>query len=86
MTGYTEFSSDVTEQSGNYLAVKLSASPIDTINVSIGERGPVDVTSDGYLVVRLTETTEPLEVTVSDGINTATKEFDLTGLTLAEEE
>lgn len=85
VTGYTEFSSDVEEQEGNYLAITLTAAPHEKIEVSIGDRGPVDVTEDGYLVVRLTDTSDPLKVIVTNGNDSATKEFDLSGLTLEEE-
>lgn len=86
VTGYTEFSSQVEEQSGNYLALTLKAEPHDVITVSIGERGPVDVTEDGYLVIRLSDTSDPLEVTVTHGADSATTAFDISGLTLEEEE
>lgn len=85
VTGYTEFSSVTEEQEGNYLALTFAAEPHDRIEASIGDRGPVNVTEDGYLVLRLEDTTEPLEVTVTNGADSATMEFDLSGLTLEEE-
>ena len=85
VTGYTEFSSEAEEQEGNYLAITLKAEPHDVITTSVGERGPVDVTGDGYLVLRLSDTSEPLEVTVTHGTDSATMSFDLSGLTLEDE-
>lgn len=82
VTGYTGFSSDADEQEGNYLALKLTAEPHEKIEVAIGDRGPVDVTDDGFVVIRLTELTDPIEVTVTNGSDSGTKEFDISGLTL----
>lgn len=86
VTGYTGFSSDADEQEGNYLALKLTAEPHDKIEVAIGDQGPVDVTADEFVVIRLTELTDPLEITVKNGVDSATEELDLTGLTLEDED
>lgn len=88
VTGYTGFSGDPDEQEGNYLALKLSAEPHDKVKVSIGDRGPVDVTADGYIVARLTadDLSETLDVTVENGPDSATLNLDISGLTLSEEE
>lgn len=84
VTGYTGFSGDASEQEGNYLALKLSAEPHDKIEVAIGDRGPVDATADGFVVIRLTELTDPIEVTVTNGSDSDTQEFGISGLTLEE--
>ena len=61
VTGYTEFSEDVEEQSGNYLALKCTTQDAsDTITVELigGSTGhPVTLDEDRNIVIRITNTT-----------------------------
>lgn len=51
----------------------------------LGEKGPVDLTEDKFVVARITDLSEILSVTASLRGTTETLEFDLSGLTLEEE-
>lgn len=86
MTGYTGWTSEVAKQSGNYLAVKLDATTGATISVSMGNRGPVDLSDDKYLVVRLTSSdlSTPLVFSATKNGITETKSYDVSQLVLEE--
>ena len=83
---YTGFSGDVSEQSGNYLALHCEAAGSDRITVELinGTVGhPVQLDDDGLIVVRITDkTTQKIKVVAYEGANTVEKVYDLTGLTL----
>lgn len=85
VTGYTGWSGDPDEQEGHYLALTVEADEGETITASIGDRGPVDLTEDGYLVVRITDTSEVLSFTATSATATETKAYDLSELVLEEE-
>lgn len=51
----------------------------------LGEKGPVDLTEDKYLVARITDLTEELVFTASKDGETTVKTYDLSGLVLEEE-
>lgn len=88
VTGYTGFSENVSEQSGNYLALKIvpSEQPIGNITATVKNENVVD-TEDHTIVLRITDTLDDLVVSgtfVSGyGTKTITKRFKLSGLTLA---
>lgn len=83
---YEQFSGNKAEQSGNYLVLKFT--PTKDAKVTTMVQGgtmkkPVDATSDGYCVYRLTDTqTQKIDVTVTKGKKTKTTTYDLTQLTL----
>ena len=87
VTGYTGFSGDVTEQSGNYLAVVCTAQEGDTITVRLTAgrvTRPITLGDDGILIARITDKDAQRLIytaTAADG-STETREFDLSGLTL----
>lgn len=88
VSGYTGFSGDPAEQSGHYLALVFTAQEGDTITVSLtnGLHGPVTLDADGILIARITDKDAQMLVvtaTAADG-SAETREYDLSGLTLAE--
>lgn len=83
VTGYTGFNgADTTEQSGNFLAIDLSATPFPnpcTVELVGGKKGPVALTSDDHFCVfRVTSNTQSIKLTANGGVKT----FSLTGLVL----
>lgn len=87
--GYTGFSGNVAEQSGHYLVLRAdTGNASDTITVELigGTVGrPVTLDSDRNIVLRIANTsTQSVKVVATDGKQTVTKSYSLTGLTLAE--
>lgn len=86
VTGYTGFSGNVEEQSGNYLAFHSAAPGSDKITVELvgGTVGhPVDLDPDGLAIFRISnKDTQKVRVVAYDGDKTVVKEYGLTGLTL----
>ena len=93
---YTDFSSKVEEQSGNYLALKFSNIPAAATSVKVGLKptyksgaavddysGLVEIINDpdknGVFLVR-DAATQKFVVVTTDGTNTTTKSYDLSGL------
>lgn len=89
VTGYTEFSSDVSEQEGNYLALKVDADSeeaVVTVELVGGTKGPVTLDDDMNIVLLIkNKDTQSIKVTVDDGEDSSTKTYRLTGLTLETE-
>ena len=89
VTGYTGFSGKTAERSGNYLALHCAVPGASdatiTVEVVGGHSGPVTLDPDGLIVVRLeSNTTQSIRVIASkDGCTSVTREYSLTGLTLA---
>ena len=82
VTGYEGYSETVSEQSGNYIALHVSASSGATVSVAQdGTTKTLDETT-GYAVLRITDKTKALTVTATKSGKTKTKTFDLSGLTL----
>lgn len=87
MTGYTDFSSVVEEQSGNYLALKLANGGnndvVTTVEVVGGTKGPVTLDADRNIVLLIKSSTDQ-SIRVIHTLNgtSVTKTFTLTGLTL----
>ena len=87
VTGYTGFSGDVAEQSGNYLAVYLpipegATAKADLVGGTTGEQ----TLDDGIMVLRITDKdAETLKISVTSNSQTAVKVFSLSGLTLQAE-
>ena len=86
VTGYTGFSSIASEQSGNYLALKIDTVPEDvetTVELIGGTKGPVTLDEDKNIVLLIkNKDTQSVKVVSTDGDETVTKTFGLTGLTL----
>lgn len=87
VTGYTGFSGDVSEQSGNYIAFKVDTEKdVDSITVELigGTLGhPVTLDSDRTIVIRITNTTtQSIKVVVNKNGLSQSKTYTLTGLTL----
>lgn len=80
---YTGFSKNAAEQSGNYLALDLSASNDGKIMTQlIGGKGEAKEVKDGFCVYRITDPkTQKVSVTVSKDNYSDTTEYDLSGLT-----
>ena len=90
VTGYTGFnSSEVDEQSGNYLALKFAPTNWDgilTVELVGGSKGPVTLASnDDFCVFKVDSTTQSIEVEYTDGDSDYTKTYSLTNLVLEEE-
>ena len=88
VTGYTGFSGDVSEQSGNYLALKCDGIPdadevtFELVGGTVGH--PVVLDSDRLIVVRITNTeSQYIVFTAKKSGITISKTLYLTGLTLA---
>ena len=89
VTGYTGFSSNTSEQSGNYLALKIEADSKDavaTVELVGGTKGPVTLDDDMNIVLLIkNKDTQSIKVTVDNGENSTTKTYGLIGLTLETE-
>ena len=89
VTGYTGFSSNTSEQEGNYLALKVDADSEDavvTIELVGGTKGPVTLDDDMNIVLLIkNKDTQSIKVTVDDGKDSATKTYGLTRLILETE-
>ena len=89
VTGYTGFSSNTSEQEGNYLALKVDADfedAVATVELVGGTKGPVTLDDDMNIVLLIkNKDTQSIKVTVDNGENSTTKTYGLTGLTLETE-
>ena len=89
VTGYTGFSSNTSEQEGNYLALKVDADSEDavvTIELVGGTKGPVTLDDDMNIVLLIkNKDTQSIKVTVDNGENSTTKTYGLTRLILETE-
>lgn len=89
VTGYTGFSSNTSEQEGNYLALKVDADSEDavaTVELVGGTKGPVTLDDDMNIVLLIkNKDTHSIKVTVDNGENSTTKTYGLIGLTLETE-
>ena len=89
VTGYTGFSSNTSEQEGNYLALKVDADSEDavaTVELVGGTKGPVTLDDDMNIVLLIkNKDTHSIKVTVDNGENSTAKTYGLIGLTLETE-
>lgn len=89
LTDYTDFSSKLEEQSGNYLALRFDANPQDS-KIMIEFIGAVSTTEpfelpigDRDCVFRISnKDTQSIKMVVIKGEDTQTKTLSLSGLTL----
>lgn len=87
VTGYTGFSADPLEQSGNYLALHFSANDGASISVElIGgvHEGSKTLDDDGLAIFRITSNQQVIKVTSTLGTLVDVKHYAL-NLTLEEE-
>ena len=87
VTGYTGFSGDPEEQSGNYLAFHCAADGADSITVEIigavSTPGEQTLDSDGIMIFRVSNTAQKIKVRAyKDGLLANVQTYSLTGLTL----
>jgi hypothetical protein len=87
VTGYTGFSEQDNEQSGYYLALKVSTIPTDGVVVTVeligGTNGPITLDSNMNIVIRITdEDNQSIRVIATKGTKSITKIYTLTDLVL----
>ena len=89
VTGYTGFSSNTSEQEGNYLALKVDADSEDaivTVELVGGIKGPVTLDEDMNIVLLIkNKDTQSIKVTTTHNEESVTKTYGLSGLTLETE-
>ena len=89
VTGYTGFSSNTSEQSGNYLALKIEAEPAEAetvVELVGGTKGPVTLDDDMNIVLLIkNKDTQSIKVTATHNGESITKIYGLSGLTLETE-
>ena len=89
VTGYTGFSSNTSEQSGNYLALKIEAEPAEAetvVELVGGTKGPVALDDDMNIVLLIkNKDTQSIKVTTTHNGESITKIYGLSGLTLETE-
>ena len=87
--GYVDFSSNVSEQSGNYLALKIEAEPAEAetvVELVGGTKGPVTLDDDMNIVLLIkNKDTQSIKVTTTHNKESITKTYGLSGLTLETE-
>ena len=87
--GYVDFSSNVSEQSGNYLALKIEAEPAEAetvVELVGGTKGPVTLDDDMNIVLLIkNKDTQSIKVTTTHNEESVTKTYGLYGLTLETE-
>ena len=83
VTDYTGFSSKVEEQSGNYLAIHNTTNGDEPIFVEVvgGTSGPVQLDSDGIIVLRIANKEQKVKVTSGSAV----KEYSLVDINLVTE-
>ena len=89
VTGYTGFSGDVSEQTGNYLVLHFAVPNVPGVTLTAelvgGIHGPVTLDTDGILISRISSNTQKVKITASKtGWASVTKTFALTNLELEE--
>lgn len=89
VSGYTGFSSVVSEQAGNYLALRIDADEpeaLTTVELVGGTKGPVVLDDDMNIVLLIKDkNSQSIKVTMETDEDSLTKTYDLSGLTLETE-
>lgn len=84
VTGYTGFSGDPALQSGNYIAMKVTATAGTTTTVEVvgGHSGPVTLDSDMNFVLRIENKNQKIKLVSTKNGVTETEIFSLADITL----
>ena len=84
MDDYTGFSSNVAEQSGNYIVIHADVPDVDDATITVKVTNPVTLDDDGIAVLKIADkNSQTITVVASkDGYDSVTKVYSLTGLTL----
>lgn len=84
VSDYTGFSSKVSEQSGNYLALHAEVPGVEGVSISVKVTKAVTLDSDGDIVLRIAnKDSQTVTVVASkEGYDSVTKVFGLSGLTV----
>ena len=88
VTGYTGFSGDTSEQSGNYLALHCTAGETaDSITVEfiggVSGRGEITLDEDGIIILRVSNNDQKVRVRAyKDGLVANVKTYSLADLVL----
>lgn len=85
VTGYTKFSSDTAQQSGNFLALKVSAPGDATVKFKLvgGSSPEKKLPADDHQIVwKIGAKTQKPHIEITRGGHTGTQEYDLSGLEL----
>jgi hypothetical protein len=84
VSNYTGFSSNVSEQKGNYIALKATSKQGATIKALIvgGDHGEVTLDSDGILVARIKNDKQSIRFTATKDNEKYVVEYPLTNLVL----
>ena len=89
VNGYVDFSSNTSEQEGNYLALKIEAEPVEAetvVELVGGTKGPVALDDDMNIVLLIkNKDTQSIKVTTTHNEESITKTYGLSGLTLETE-
>ena len=89
VNGYVDFSSNTSEQSGNYPALKIEAEPAEAetvVELVGGTKGPVALDDDMNIVLLIkNKDTQSIKVTTTHNEESITKIYGLSGLTLETE-
>lgn len=89
VNGYVDFSSNTSEQSGNYLALKIEAEPAEAetvVELVGGTKGPVALDDDMNIVLLIkNKDTQSIKMTTTHNEESITKIYGLSGLTLETE-
>ena len=87
--GYVDFSSNTSEQEGNYLGLKIEAEPAEAetvVELVGGTKGPVALDDDMNIVLLIkNKDTQSIKVTTTHNEESITKTYGLSGLTLETE-
>ena len=86
VNGYVDFSSNTSEQSGNYLALKIEAEPAEAetvVELVGGTKGPVALDDDMNIVLLIkNKDTQSIKVTTTHNEESITKTYGLSGCLL----
>lgn len=89
VSGYTGFSSVVSEQAGNYLALRIDTDEpeaLTTVELVGGTKGPVVLDDDMNIVLLIKDkNSQSIKVTVQSGEESVEKTYGLSGLVLETE-
>lgn len=89
VSGYTGFSSVISEQAGNYLALRIDTDEpeaLTTVELVGGTKGPVVLDDDMNIVLLIKDkNSQSIKVTMETDEDSLTKTYDLSGLTLETE-